>query len=747
MILCAVFYTDVIYKMAKMQELAEKSSMFKGLGSALTAKIYLDQDGIFKNAMQNLYLFIPLLTMGILSREINTGSIKLLYSAPIKTRDIVLGKYLSLMLFNLILVSVIGIFMVVGLFSVKSVDVGLLLSAALGFYLLVCAYAAIGLFMSSLTTYQIVSAIGTFIIIFILSRIGNLWQEFDFVRDLTYFLSINGRANKMLAGLITSKDVIYFLIVIGMFLGFTLIKLKSGRESGRWFVTAGKYLAVIGIALCIGYFSSRPQMVGYWDTTMAQSNTIHPRVQEIIKGMGDDELEITLYTNLFPRNVQHGLPKNRNIYLSKLWEPYLRFKPDIKFKYEYYYALNKDERNYSKSPDKSIEEKAKDQAKSRDLDLSMFKTPEQMRKIIDLEPEDYNLVMQLKYKGRTTFLRTYNDSRVWPEEQHIAAALARVQGQKMPTVLFTTGNLERDIYVSGERGFYGSTVGKLERTSLINNGFDIDTISLDHRAVPTNYMDVAALVLADPKTKLSPLTIQRINEYIGAGGNMMILGEPGKGEVLRPMLQPLGVQLSSGMLVQVTKNNTPDKVVPHLTKFAGGMAEEDALVMFKKGKINQLQSYSESVLPIEIIDSKNDFIKHPVTITDSGAVWLKKGTLVKDSVPPVFSPNEGDIKLDSFVTTMALTRPIKGKEQRVFVAGDADFLSNRYNGGQFFGRAIYSWLDNNKYPIYGPVEPPKDDEMLIGPDIARTLKIFFVWILPVVLGLLGTIILIRRKRK
>ena len=84
----------------------------------------------------------------------------------------------------------------------------LLLSAALGFYLLTCAYTAIGLFMSSLTSYQIISAIGTFAVIFILSRIGGLWQKIDFVRDLTYFLYLSGRTAKMLTGLIASKDLI-----------------------------------------------------------------------------------------------------------------------------------------------------------------------------------------------------------------------------------------------------------------------------------------------------------------------------------------------------------------------------------------------------------------------------------------------------------------------------------------------------------------------------------------------------------
>ncbi len=84
--------------------------------------------------------------------------------------------------------------------------------------------------MSSLTHYQIISAIASFTLLFILSKIGGLWQKHEFVRDITWFLSISGRTEKMLTGLITSKDIMYYLLIIFMFLGFTYLKLNDGLE-------------------------------------------------------------------------------------------------------------------------------------------------------------------------------------------------------------------------------------------------------------------------------------------------------------------------------------------------------------------------------------------------------------------------------------------------------------------------------------------------------------------------------------
>jgi len=292
---CAFSYTKLINHFASTQEMG---GMGLNYMARLTDGVFTNPyNGLFNGIMQNLYLYIPLLTMNLISREINGGTISLLYSSPVKIREIVLGKYLAMLVYSFILVMVIGIFMVAGVFDIKSADCGMLLAAALGFYLLLCAYSAIGLFMSSLTSYQIVAAISTFVMIGILSYIGTLWQNVNFIRDLTYFLSLLGRTNHMLLGLITTKDVIYFLVIVYIFLGLTIYKLQAGRETKPWYVSAGRYSAIVVSGLIIGYVTSLPGLIGYWDTTANQDNTLTPNAQQIIKELGDGKLEITSYTN------------------------------------------------------------------------------------------------------------------------------------------------------------------------------------------------------------------------------------------------------------------------------------------------------------------------------------------------------------------------------------------------------------------------------------------------------------------
>ena len=66
------------------------------------------QYGIFMNVLGYMYLYIPLLTMGLMSREFASGSIKLLYSSPVTNAQIILGKYWSILLIILIVTLVVN---------------------------------------------------------------------------------------------------------------------------------------------------------------------------------------------------------------------------------------------------------------------------------------------------------------------------------------------------------------------------------------------------------------------------------------------------------------------------------------------------------------------------------------------------------------------------------------------------------------------------------------------------------------
>ena len=790
MVECALTYTKVINNYASTQEMG-------GIGltymKQLTAGVFTNPyNGLFNGVMQNLYLYIPLLTMGLISREINGGTISLLYSSPVKIREIVFGKYLAMLVYSFILLFVIGIFMVAGVFDIKSADYGMLLAAALGFYLLLCAYSAIGLFMSSLTSYQIVAAVSTFVMIGILSYIGTLWQGVDFVRDLTYFLSLSGRTHHMLGGLITTKDVIYFIVIVYIFLGLTIYKLQSGRETKAWYISAGRYIAIVVSALVIGYMSSRPSLIGYWDTTANQDNTLTPKTQQIIKELGDDKLEITVYNNFLDNYSWFGLPEQRNEYLER-WEPYLRFKPDIDFHYVNYYdtPLALSYNLFDSYKGKTIKQIAEQRAKGSDLDLSAFKTPEQIQKEIDLKPEMNRFVMKLTYKGKSTFLRVFNDQIIWPMEAEVSAAFKRLLKAKIPVIAFVTGDGERKTGKKGDREYKTVTTEKTFRYALINQGFDVDTLSISTRDIPDN---IKALVIADPQSELSAAAIQKIQAYIAKGGNLLIAGEPGRQQMLNPLLKTLGVQLTNGMLEQESEDYAPTLVLPYLTKTAIGFAKildkpsVDTLPVSMNGvaglsyhdtsgfHIQQLLITKAGVVrntmgrnpDLDIARNKDDAntgLTGGVRMTTASgggfatAAPMGNGGLHKSGAKGLVKrlplmPGNKSTSNEIYTTALALTRQINGNEQRIIISGDADLLSNSELGRNspqvvnfYFSTALFSWLDYGQYPVDTSRPDAKDNRVTVSTNHVSFLKIVYIYILPGLILIFAAIFLIRRKRK
>ena len=151
---------------------------------AVTSSLFDGYSGILSRLLGDLYLYIPLFTMGLMSRELSSGSIKLLYSSPVSNFQIILGKYLAVVVYALLLCVILLGPVVSTCFSVLSPDVPMMLTGIFGVFLTILAYGAIGLFMSTITKYQVVAVVGTLAILAILNFIGGVGQEYDFVRIL-----------------------------------------------------------------------------------------------------------------------------------------------------------------------------------------------------------------------------------------------------------------------------------------------------------------------------------------------------------------------------------------------------------------------------------------------------------------------------------------------------------------------------------------------------------------------------------
>ena len=175
-----------------------------------------------------LLMIMPLITMRTLAEEKRNRTLSLLVSAPLSMSEIVLGKYLGLLGFIAILVGMLML-MPVSLYLGTTPDGGKLLSIGLGLLLLLAAFAAIGLYLSSLTENQTIAAVSTFGALLMLWIVDWIGASLDNGQSVVAYLSLLQHHQAMLEGSFDTGDLAYYLLLIVAFVGLTIRQLDRER--------------------------------------------------------------------------------------------------------------------------------------------------------------------------------------------------------------------------------------------------------------------------------------------------------------------------------------------------------------------------------------------------------------------------------------------------------------------------------------------------------------------------------------
>ena len=698
---------------------------------------------LFAGMQGYLFYYVPLLTMNVISRDLSGGTIKLLQSAPLRSVQVVVGKYLALIAFGLAMMGVLLFYVVFGLFTIENMDVPYVLTGILGLYLLLCAYAAIGLFVSSLTSYQVVSVFGTLFILVAFNYVGEVGQNYEFVRDVTYWLSIRGRVFEFISGLICSEDVLYFLIVVAIFLTWTTLRLINRVQRRGWMTRWGTYLGVFVLAMGLGYMSSRPVLMTYYDATRTQGNTLSQASQDIVKLL-DGKVKITTYTNVLDKGFWSTLPEHISHDRGN-FRDYVRFKPDMKLRYVYFYDNANNEELDERYPDLNDRERAERICDNYGIPFSIFHSPEEMKEIEDLSGEGNKTIRVIEREnGQKAYLRFYyhggwKDS---PGEAEISAAFKRLVMQ-VPTIGFLTGHGERDINREADREYKRFSSDKNIRSSMVNQGFNIEEVRAD-RAIPDS---VDILVISELRSPLREEERVNLDGFIERGGNLFILGGPGRQELMNPLVERFGAKFIPGQLVQPTELFQADLIQSLPT---------DEGVRFWTG-LKTIREYEGCVAmpgcvgleyrPVEGVTVT------PLLSTDTVGCWNETGVtdFTRDTV--VYDPGAGDC-VGVFATVLALSRTVNGKEQRIVISGNTDCLSNGEfatgrreirNFNYTFAHSSFYWLSHEELPVNTSRADPTDRKLNISEAAMEGWKIVFMVVVPVLLALAGVLIWLRRR--
>jgi ABC-2 type transport system permease protein len=183
-----------------------------------------------------IFLFlVPAITMRVFAEEKRSGTMELLLTQPLPEIQIVLAKFfasLVLILFSL-LPTLVYFYSVHRLGSPPgNLDTGGIWGSYVGLFFLAAVYASVGIFISSLTDNQIISFIIAVVISFFLYTGFDLITSMDLFGNLDNLLlklGINEHYKSIRRGVVDTRDLVYFLSVISIFLIGTRLVLQSRK--------------------------------------------------------------------------------------------------------------------------------------------------------------------------------------------------------------------------------------------------------------------------------------------------------------------------------------------------------------------------------------------------------------------------------------------------------------------------------------------------------------------------------------
>jgi ABC-type uncharacterized transport system involved in gliding motility auxiliary subunit len=328
----------------------------------------------------------------------------------------------------------------------------------------------------------------------------------------------------------------------------------------------------------------------------------------------------------------------------------------------------------------------------------------------------------LRYDGRQEHVKTNS-------EQEFVNALQRLLRNEDRWLAFLEGH--------GERNPSGKSNHDLAEwvTQLSRRGFKHQSINLvETDIVPDN---TAVLIIASPLVALLDGEVDIIANYIEQGGNLLWLLDPGEQSGMDNIGKQLGIQIEAGVIIdsagQLLGINDPSIALTTAQLYAEHPITDDF----------DLTVFFPKATAISTISNKQ-WRSRPV-LTSGNHTWLELGEL------------QGEVDFDSeqekkgpLTIGLSLERQIQqtGKQQRVMIVGDGDFLSNTYvgnSGNMQLGVRIINWLSNDDRFIKIPQNTIEDTQLTMSQIAIGVFGLSFLFILPACFLGFGLFIWWRRK--
>jgi ABC-2 type transport system permease protein len=174
-------------------------------------------------------LVVPAITMRLLAEEKKAGTIELLTTKPLHDWEIVLGKFFAA--WTLVGVALLPTFIYyISIAFIGEIDHGPVVGGYVGLLLMAGVYVAIGLLASSLTENQIIAFIVSLLLMFTLFMMDKVLIFVpEFMTSVVEYLGIDFHFSSIARGVIDTRDIVYFISVLGFSLYLSVVSLERRK--------------------------------------------------------------------------------------------------------------------------------------------------------------------------------------------------------------------------------------------------------------------------------------------------------------------------------------------------------------------------------------------------------------------------------------------------------------------------------------------------------------------------------------
>ncbi len=176
-------------------------------------------------------VIVPLLTMSTLAGERSNGTLSLMFGSGLSAWSIVYGKYLALLVWLLLWLLLI-LAMPLSLAHATTFDWGKLAAATLGMVLLLASLAAIGMACSAFTAHPSIAATASILLVLALFIVQLGAQAVGVNNGLINWLALPSHLEPLLRGLVSTTDVLWFVLLIVLALALATRRLTADKERG-----------------------------------------------------------------------------------------------------------------------------------------------------------------------------------------------------------------------------------------------------------------------------------------------------------------------------------------------------------------------------------------------------------------------------------------------------------------------------------------------------------------------------------